>query len=75
VAASDTILPKASMDLIQIDTGYQSWRMKADPTSVFLAKKTAGGLWYYIILSNGHRLRHTADVVERLAEPIPVEAK
>jgi hypothetical protein len=63
------------MSLVRIDKGYTSWRMKADPTSVFLAKKTEGGLWYYIILSNGHRLRHTADVVERLAEPIPVGAK
>ena len=74
MAASDTVLPKASMDLIQIDTGYQRWRMK-DGTGEFLAKKTDGGGWFYIVLSNGHKLRHTADVVERLAEPIPVEAK
>ena len=74
MAASDTILTKASMDLIQIDTGYQKWRMK-NGSGEFSAKKTEGGLWYYIILSNGHRLRHTADVVERLAEPIPVGEK
>jgi hypothetical protein len=62
------------MSLVQIEEGYRSWRMR-NGTGEFLAKKTAGGLWYYIILSNGHRLRHTADVVERLAEPIPVGVK
>ncbi len=59
------------MTLVQIDEGYKSWRMKDDPTSVFLAKKTEGGGWYYIILTDGSRLRHTAGVVERLAELVP----
>jgi hypothetical protein len=57
------------MSLVQIDTGYQKWRMK-DGSGEFSAKKTAGGGWYYIILSDGSRLRHTADVVERLAEEV-----
>jgi hypothetical protein len=63
------------MSLVQIEQGYKSFRMKNDPTSVFLAKKTEGGGWYHIILTDGSRLRHTANVIERLAEPIPVEAK
>ena len=65
------------MSLVQIEEGYRSWRMR-NGTGEFLAKKTAGGKWYCIILSAAGkqmRLRHTADVVERLAEPIPVEAK
>ncbi len=62
------------MTLVQIERGYGKFRMK-DGSGEFLGKKTAGGLWYYIILSDGSKLRHTADVVERLAEPIPVEAK
>jgi hypothetical protein len=65
------------MSLVQINStnvGYRKFQMK-DGSGEFLAKKSAGGNWYYIILNDGSRLRHTANVVERLAEPIPVEAK
>jgi len=62
---------RALVSLIQIDLGYQRWRMK-DGSGEFQAKKTPGGGWYYLVLSDGQKLRHTADVIERLAEPNPV---
>jgi hypothetical protein len=63
------------MSLVQIEEGYRSWRMKANPALVFQARKSEGGGWYYLIYSDGSRQRHTASVVESLAEPIPVEVK
>ena len=59
--------------LVQIEKGYTRWRMK-DGSGEFQAKKTEGGGWYHIILSNGQRLRHLAKVVEELAEEVKSEA-
>ena len=60
-------------DLVQIEKGYTRWRMK-DGSGEFQAKKTDGGGWYHIILSDGLRLRHLAKVVEELAKEVKSEA-
>jgi hypothetical protein len=60
-------------ELIQIEKGYTQWRMKKG-SGEFQAKKTDGGIWYHIILSDGSRLRHLAKVVEELAEEVKSEA-
>ena len=59
-------------DLVQIEKGYTRWRMKNGPGE-FQAKKTDGGIWYHIILSDGLRLRHLAKVVEELAKEVKSE--
>jgi hypothetical protein len=59
-------------DFVQIEKGYTRWRMK-DGSGDFQAKKTDGGGWYHIILSDGSRLRHLAKVVEKLAKEIKSE--
>ena len=59
-------------DLVNIgpaDKGYKQFKMK-DGSGTFMAKKSEGGGWYYIILSNGTRLRNLAVSIESIAEEV-----
>lgn len=38
---------------------------------IFEAAKTEGGGWYCIKEPNGHKYRHTANIVEDLSEEVP----
>jgi len=59
-------------ELVQIEPAekvYHKRRMK-DGSGEFLAKKTDGGRWYYLILPGGQRQRNLAKVVEDLSEEV-----
>lgn len=56
-------------DLIQIEKGWERWRMKSGGGE-FLLKKSDGGRWCIVKFSDGHTVRHVYEVVQRLAEPV-----
>ncbi len=62
-------------ELIQIEAiekGYKKYKINGIEIQ---AKKTPGGGWYWIILPDGQRLRHLANVFERLTTPVKEEHK
>ena len=56
-------------DLIQIEKGYKEYFVGDVKVQ---AKKTPGGMFYFIILPNGERMRHLAEVFERLAKEVKI---
>ncbi len=59
----------AMSDLVQIknNNGYH-WRKMKVGGDRFQAKKTEGGLYYWLVLPGGIHSRHLANVVEKLSE-------
>lgn len=57
-------------DLVQIEPENKGYKKYTVNGVEIQAKKTPGGGWYHIILPNGERMRHTAEVFERLATPV-----
>jgi hypothetical protein len=51
-----------------LEKGY-SWFVMNGVT--FQAKKSDGGRFYFIILPDGERMRHLAEVFETVAKPVP----
>jgi len=51
-----------------LEPGYSWWTMNG---VTFQAKKSDGGGFYFIILPDGERMRHLADVLETVAKPVP----